>query len=381
MRDFSRPISRLTVLPDEQSFLRRLGNVHWGPLVAALLLSAIGLATVRSASAELAGDYFTRQLVWLTIGIILLLLVFFAFDYHALVDAAPAFYIIGLALLILVLFIGEVRGGARSWLVLGPFSGQPSELAKIATTLMLCRYLSSGRARVLKLREIFVALAIVGVPVLLVALERDMGGAVMFLPMLAGLLLVAGIARRQLIAAGFLALVLGAGLWHFAMHDYQKTRILSFLSPEADPLGAGYQVRQSKIAVGSGQWMGRGYGQGTQSQLRFLPALHTDFIMAVLAEEWGFVGVLTVLALYAFYVYSAMTIAARSRDRAGILLVVGLVAIITFHSLYNTAMVVGLLPITGIPLPFLSYGGSFTMVNFLATGLILNVDYRRYVNR
>jgi rod shape determining protein RodA len=140
-------------------------------------------------------------------------------------------------------------------------------------------------------------------------------------------------------------------------------------------------VRQSKIAVGSGQWTGRGYGQGTQSQLRFLPERHTDFIMAVLAEEWGFLGVVAVLALYSSYFLSAASIAARSRDRAGVLLVAGLLSLLAFHTVYNTAMVVGMVPITGIPLPFLSYGGSFMLLCFVATGLLLNVDYRRYVNR
>ena len=381
MKNFSTPISRLHVLPDELPFVRRLGNVHWGPLISALLLSLIGLATVRSASSELAGDYMTRQMTWLALGCGVLLFIFLAFDYHALVDSAPAFYAIGLVLLVVVLFVGETRGGAKSWLVLGPLSGQPSELVKLATALMLCRALSGIQRPYLSLKDIATAVVLAAAPMLLVALERDLGGAVMYAPMLVALLLVAGVERRQLIAAALLALVLGAGLWQFAMHDYQKTRILSFLSPEADPLGAGYQVRQSKIAVGSGQWLGRGYGQGTQSQLRFLPERHTDFIMAVLAEEWGFLGVLVVLGLYGFYVYSAALIALRSRDRTGILLVVSLLAILTFHTLYNTAMVVGLLPITGIPLPFLSYGGSFMLINFIATGLILNVDYRRYVNR
>ncbi len=165
------------------------------------------------------------------------------------------------------------------------------------------------------------------------------------------------------------------------MKPYQRQRILSFLSPEEDPLVAGYQVRQSKIAVGSGQWTGRGYGQGTQSQLRFLPERHSDFAMAVLSEEWGFAGAITVLALYSLFIFSAAEIAVRSRDRAGILLVVGLVSVFASHVIYNTGMVVGLLPITGIPLPFISYGGSFMLFNFLATSLILNVDYRRYVNR
>jgi rod shape determining protein RodA len=186
---------------------------------------------------------------------------------------------------------------------------------------------------------------------------------------------------RLLVGAVLIALVLGAGVWTFGMQGYQRQRVLTFLYPERDPLGAGYQVRQSKIAVGSGELLGKGYMQGTQSQLRFLPARHTDFILSVLAEEWGFAGVLTVLGLYALYITSAARIAMRARDRAGILLVAGLVSVTCFHVLYNSAMVVGFVPITGIPLPFLSYGGSFTMVNFIATGIILGVDMRRYVNR
>lgn len=379
MRDFS-TITRITSLPDEPSVLRRLGNVHWGPLVAALLLSAIGMATVHSASAELAVDYLPRQGLWVVLGV-LVLLVTWALDYHALAHASPMFYCIGLGLLILVLFLGEERGGARSWLVLGPISGQPSELAKMATALFLSQYLAEVRRRYLSVREILTVAALAALPMALIALERDMGGAAMFLPMLAGLLLVIGIRPKHLLIGSILGVLLSAGLWQFGMRDYQKARVLSFLSPEKDPLGAGYQARQSRIAVGSGQWTGRGYGQGTQSQLRFLPERHTDFIMAVLAEEWGFVGVLAVLALYSLYFFSAAIIAMRSRDRLGTLLVVALVAVVAFHALYNISMVVGLLPITGVPLPFLSYGGSFMLINFAATGLILNVDFRRYVNR
>ncbi len=225
------------------------------------------------------------------------------------------------------------------------------------------------------------AVAIVAVPMVLVAVEPDMGGAAMYAPLLAGMLLVAGVRVRLLVTAVLIGLVLGSGIWTFGMKPYQRQRVLTFLPPETDPLGAGYQVRQSKIAVGSGELLGKGYMQGTQSQLRFLPARHTDFILAVLAEEWGFLGVAAVLGLYALYISSAARIAMRARDRAGILLVVGLLSVICFHVLYNSAMVVGFVPITGIPLPFLSYGGSFTMVNFISTGIILGVDLRRYVNR
>jgi rod shape determining protein RodA len=381
MTSIFKPIARVgPLLSDEPTPLRRLGNVHWGPLAAALLLSVIGLATIHSASAELPVDHLPKQALWLVVGVCALLVVF-AVDYHRLLALAPIFYALAMGLLILVLIVGHDRGGARSWLQVGPFSFQPSELAKLATVLLLARYLAGVKRALLQPREIAVACALTVAPIALIALERDLGSAAMFCPMLAGLLLVCGIRWRLFLAASLLALALAAGLWTFGMRDYQRARITSFMSPGDDPLGAGYQVRQSKIAVGSGQWLGRGYMQGTQSQLRFLPERHTDFIMAVLAEEWGFAGVATVLALYGVFVFSGAQIAARSRDRAGILLVVGLLAIVTFHALYNSAMVVGLLPVTGIPLPFLSYGGSFTLANFLATGLILNVDYRRYVNR
>jgi rod shape determining protein RodA len=283
--------------------------------------------------------------------------------------------------LIAVLLVGVERGGAANWLQIGPWQFQPSEFAKLATALFLARYLAGINLRVLELRQIVIATVIVGVPMVLVAVEPDKGGAAMYAPLLAGMLLVAGLRLRLLITAILVALALGSGIWMFGMRGYQRQRVITYLAPESDPLGAGYQVRQSKIAVGSGKLLGKGYMRGSQSQLRFLPARHTDFVLAVLAEEWGFLGVATVLALYGIYISSAARIAIRARDRAGILLVVGLLSITCFHVLYNSAMVVGFVPITGIPVPFLSYGGSFTMISFIATGIILGVDLRRYVNR
>jgi rod shape determining protein RodA len=380
MQSFSRSISSIQPLAEEKPRFRVLSSVDLGLTLSALLLAAIGLLTVHSASAEMPVDYFPRQALWVGIGFVLMLIVM-SFDYHVLLDLSLILYGLGIASLILVLSMGVVRGGAANWLQIGPFQFQPSEFAKLATGLLVARYLAGLNRRVLDLKQIVTAIAIVAVPMVLVAVEPDMGGAAMYAPLIAGMLLVAGIRTRLLVTAALIGLLLGAGVWTFGMKGYQRQRVLTFLSPETDPLGAGYQVRQSKIAVGSGELLGKGYMQGTQSQLRFLPARHTDFILSVLAEEWGFLGVLAVFGLYISYITSAARIAMRARDRAGILLVIGLLSVQCFHILYNSAMVVGFVPITGIPLPFLSYGGSFTMVNFLSTGIMLGVDLRRYVNR
>lgn len=383
MRNSSRsgPISGLLRLPEEAATagIGRLASVRWSLLLVALMLAVVGAATVHSASAEMPVEYLGRQLAWVGAGLIVFL-VAFSIDYQRLALLALPLYGAAIALLVLVLFVGQVRGGARSWFAIGSFGIQPSELAKIATAVLLGRYLAGLEGEYLRLREILVAIGIVLLPVALIVGESDLGGALMFLPMLAAMLLVAGVEKRYLLIAACALVVVAALSWGF-MQSYQRDRVLTFLNPERDPLGAGYQVRQSKIAVGSGELTGRGYMQGTQSQLRFLPARHTDFIFAVLAEEWGFLGVAFVLFLYGSFLFGCAEVAARARDRLGILLAVGFLAIFAVHILYNTGMVVGLVPNTGIPLPFLSYGGSFTLFAFAATGLVLGVDFRRYVNR
>lgn len=380
MRSGSGSISGRLPLPDERPRLGHLATLRWGLLASALALAAVGLFAVRSASAEVAADYFTRQLVWVAAGLVAMLFAF-GVDYHRLLGLAPLVYGAGLVALVLVLFVGHEAGGATGWFRIGSVGIQPSEFAKLATALMLARYLAGLAEKRLSARHIMTAIALAAAPMLLTAVEPDLGGAAMFAPMVAGMLLVAGVRPRLLIGAAIAALVVGSLVWNFGMKDYQRQRVLTFLAPSQDPQGAGYHVRQSKIAVGSGQLTGRGYMQGTQSQLRFLPARHTDFILAVIAEEAGFLGVGTVLALYGAYLASAASVALRSRDRAGILLVTGLASITAFHVLYNSAMVIGLLPVTGIPLPFLSYGGSFTLATWVSVGLILGVDFRRYVNR
>lgn len=367
-------------LDPERSLVGQLSGLDWAMLVSVLALACLGLATVHSASAELPVDYLPRQAIWIGLGLAVLAIAFFT-DYHFLIDLSLPLFLLACALLVLVDLAGVVRSGAQSWLAVGSFVFQPAELAKLATVLFLTRYLAEINRRVLALKDITLAGLIAAVPMALIAVQPDLGTAAMFVPMVAGMLLVGGV-RMKLWLTGVVALVVLAGaVWLFGMQPYQRERVMTYFEPGADPLGAGYQVRQSKIAVGSGQLSGRGYGQGTQSQLRFLPARHTDFVFAVLAEEWGFLGVLVALGLYAVFIVNGARVAIRARDREGILLVVGLLSIIAFHVLYNTAMVVGLVPITGIPLPFLSYGGSFTLLNFAATGLILGVDVRRYVNR
>jgi rod shape determining protein RodA len=383
MRSSSRsgPISGLLRLPEEAATagLGRLGNVRWSLLLVALMLAVVGAATVHSASREMPVEYLGRQLAWIGAGLVVFL-VAFSLDYQRLALLALPIYAAAMVLLLLVLFLGQVRGGARSWFGVGSFGVQPSEIAKLATALLLAQYLAGLEGEYLRLREIIIACGIVLLPVGLIVVERDLGGALMYLPMLAAMLLVAGVKKRYLVVALCTVAIVAPIAWGL-MHDYQRERVLTFLNPGRDPLGAGYQVRQSKIAVGSGELVGRGYMQGTQSQLRFLPARHTDFIFAVLAEEWGFFGVAFVLFLYGSYLFGCAEVAARARDRLGMLLAVGFLATFATHILYNTAMVVGLMPNTGIPLPFLSYGGSFTMFAFAATGLVLGVDFRRYVNR
>lgn len=380
MRSTSGSISGHLPHPDQRLRLAHLAAVHWGLLAAALALALVGLAVVRSASAEAGVDYFSRQLVWLALGLAGMLFVF-GFDYQRLLGVAPLLYAGALLALAAVLAIGHEAGGAVGWFRLGSVSLQPSEFAKLATALMISRYLAGLAERRLGNRQILAVIGLAAAPMLLTAVEPDLGGAAMFVPMVAGMLLVAGVRPRLLVGTALAAALLAVVVWNFGMKDYQRQRVATFLAPAQDPLGAGYHVRQSKIAVGSGQLTGRGYMQGTQSQLRFLPARHTDFILAVLAEETGFLGVATVLGLYGAYLASAAAVAARARDRAGILLVTGLTATFAFHVVYNSAMVIGLVPVTGIPLPFLSYGGSFTLANWVAVGLILGVDLRRYVNR
>ena len=375
----STPLAPLEALAEARAF-RSLHARAWGLSLCALLLAGVGVLVLSSAAAELSDDYVTRQVIWIVLGVGALVLGA-AIDYQLLIRAAPVLYAAGIGAVVLILLVGHEAGGARSWVGVAGLGGQPTDFAKLATALLLARYLASVRQEFLTSRQVAIACAILALPVGLVALQPDLGGALMFAPVLAGMALVAGVRLRLVLGGALLLVVLGAGVWTFAMQEYQRERVLTFLAPERDPLGSGYQVRQSKIAVGSGGLIGKGYRQGSQSQLRFLPARHTDFVFAVLAEEWGFIGVASVLGLYVLYLWTGLRVAMSARDRPGVLLGAGLLFALAVHVLYNTGMVVGLVPVTGIPLPFLSYGGTFTLFCFFVTGVLVGVDLRRYVNR
>jgi rod shape determining protein RodA len=364
--------------PDSAWSLRGLRIEAIALAIVAMLLAAVGIAMVYSASAELAIDVFSRQTTWFGLGC-LVMIVGAAFDYRTWLRAAIPMYLLSIVLVGWVLFFGHSAGGARSWIGIGSLGGQPTDIVKFASAALLARYLASVRDR-LDLAQLGVACLLLTPPLAIIALQPDMGGVLMICIVVTGMVLVTGVRLRALVVACLLGLVLGGSLWVFAP-EYQRERIRTFVAPERDPLGSGYNLRQSRIAVGSGGVMGQGWLQGSQSQLRFLPARHTDFVFAVLAEEWGFLGTLAVFGLYGAYLTLGFRIATRARDRSGVLLATGLMTVFSAHLLYNTGMIIGLVPITGIPLPFLSYGGSFILYCFFATGTLISIDLRRYVNR
>lgn len=359
---------------------RTLSRLDLNLLGTAILIAAIGCVLVYSATAEgRDANLFGRQLIWVAIGIVAML-IFTFIDYRLLLDISPALWGVGLVLLVYLLIWGQQTAKVKSWIHIAGFQFQPSEFVKIFTALLVAKYFESHTERYLTFRSVLMLGVIVGLPVGLILVQPDFGTAALFVPVAFAALFLGGIRPRFWIIAVLVALLAAPTAWFVVLKPYQKERIMIFLDPERDTRGSGYQVMQSKIAIGSGGITGKGFREGTQAKLEFLPARHTDFIFAVLAEEWGFVGVLVLLTLYLFFIVSALRIAKAARDRAGTFLVVCLTSFFIFHILINVAMQIGLLPTTGIPLPLVSYGGSSTLMFFVATGLILNVDFRKFVN-
>lgn len=366
-------------------FDRRLvQNFDWLLLALILLIAAIGLVNLYSAgynrAPESATPVYLKQIYWLIVGLSLMFLSLL-YDYRHYEKLAYPLYLISIVLLVGVMVGGKLVSGSRRWLALGPVTLQPSELAKLAVILVLARYFHHRpQLTPLTLRDLLVPLAMVLLPVVIILKQPDLGSGLLVLLVAGAVILFAGVHWRTLTLGTLVAVLAAPAAWPF-LKDYQKQRLLTFLDPEKDPLGAGYHIIQSKIAVGSGQFWGKGFLQGTQSQLHFLPEQHTDFVFSVFAEEWGFAGSAFLLLLYLGLILWGLQVARTCKDRFGQFLAVGVTALIFWQVFINLCMVTGLMPVVGIPLPLFSYGGSSLVTTMLALGILLNIRMRRFASR
>lgn len=351
-------------------------SFDWPLLASSLVLALLGLmmiySTGLSSGGGLESGLWLRQAFFLLAG----LLVFFFFatlDYHNLQKASSIFYLLALLLLILVLLWGrEIRGSTR-WFSFGFFNFQPAEFAKLALLILLAKYFQKEGGLMRRFRNVARSFVYAAVPAALVAAQPDLGSAALLASIWVGFLLISPMPRRFFLYLLLIFLVFSGVSWRFFLHDYQKDRVRSFLQPTADPLGRGYNVIQSIVAVGSGGWTGQGLARGLQSQLRFLPERQTDFIFASTVEELGFVGGAAVLALFAFLLLRGVRIFRQARDAFGTYLSGGITFLFFVQAAVNIGMNLGLLPVTGITLPFMSYGGSSLLVSFASLGIMQNI--------
>ncbi|MEM7410648.1 MAG: rod shape-determining protein RodA [Myxococcota bacterium] len=358
---------------------RSVQNFDWTLLFLIGLLTLAGMVNLASATAggEVMSSEFRRQLFSLGLGASVAI-AFATIDYRHFERLALPAFAVAAGALVLTLVIAEVTRGSQSWLFGGRV--QPSELAKVALVLALARYFQRyPPGQTTRLRDLLWPAAIIAVPVGLIVAQRDMGVALLTLLIGSTYLFLVKIPWRAWLGVGALAIAALAALWSFGLADYQKERILGVVDPGRDRLGSGYQVSQSRIAIGSGGLFGAGYQEGTQTQLRFLPTQHTDFAFSVLAEEWGFLGSCLTLGLYLSLLIWGLVVARNSKDDFGSLLAIGVVGCLFWPAALNVAMVLGLAPVIGVPLPLFSYGGSALVVTFALLGLLMNVSMRRYV--
>ena len=353
---------------------RLLQNVDWPLIVSVMVLLSLSFISLWSLSTT--GSIAWRQLSWVGVGTVALLVVI-ALDYRNLVRAAPFFYVVGLGLLLTVFVLGRTVSGARRWIHLGPFTFQPSELFKLIFVLTLAWALTSRWGRPLSRATLVWTGILVGVPFFLVVRQPDLGTALVLLPVLAAVFIGLGM-RLKIFAGIILAGVALMPVFWLALKEYQRERLLVYIDPFRDPLGTAYNVIQAKIAIGSGQLLGKGVSGATQSRLAFLPERHTDFIFAVFAEMWGFAGCLVLIMAYGLLVLRGFEIAAGTREPQGRIVALGVTALFATQTLINLGMVTGLLPVVGIPLPFMSYGGSSMVVSLMALGLLLSVRMRQF---
>ncbi len=366
---------------------RLLKNFDYPLFFLTLLITSIGLAMIYSASYYRGqfltfsghGHPFRQQLTWVALGFISLLVVIMV-NYQKIMKYAYLLYGLNILLLILVLIIGPVARGAQRWIDLGFISFQPSELMKVTFILALAYYLKDRSQEIKNIRGLLVPFTLALFPFILIIKQPDLGTASILFPILFVTLYLAGAKLRHLVAIVLIGVLVVAPLsYHYLLRDYQRARLSVFFNPDLDPLGSGYSLRQSKIAIGSGQLWGRGWLGGSQTRLRFLTAQYTDFIFSVAGEEWGFMGASFLLLLYLALLSRGMNIALRAKDSCGALLAAGLTVMLGSHIFINVGMTMGMVPVTGLPLPLMSHGGSFLLITMISLGLLLNINMRRFM--
>jgi len=356
-------------------------NTDYIILILAITLAIIGVVGIYSAglNSTSSTDEYIKQIIWVGISLVIMFVVW-VLDYHVSSVIGVVAYPICLILLVIVLFMPEVNG-ASSWFNVGGIQIQPSEFMKLAYILLLAKYIdyvcAKGKDFINKWYYIGITICIFVIPVILIMLQPDLGTALVFASITFFMLFKSGLSYKYILALILLVIVAVPLLYFFVLSDYQQARIHVFLNPEQEPLGAGYNAIQSKIAVGSGMLFGTGLTKGTQTQWGYLPVKSSDFIFSVLSEELGFVMSAIIIAIYIVMLFRILRIAETSKDRLGGIITIGVFGMFFFHFLQNIGMTIGLMPITGIPLPFVSYGGSNMLTNFIALGLVLCVSSRR----
>lgn len=350
---------------------------------AIIMVSIVSIYSVTYAQA-ISGSIpiYIKQIFWAFLGFALFLLILFV-DYHEFGRFAYTLYFTLIVLLLLVLIIGRTVNGSKRWLSLGFFSFQPSEIARIIIVIVIARYFSNKRREAgYKLIDLIVPFFIIIVPTLLILKQPDLGTALGLIFAGTVMIIINGLRAKRFGMIFLISFMAFPFLWELiwrSLKDYQRERIITYIDPSSDPLGMGYQVLQSKIAIGSGGLLGKGLFGGKQSQLNFLPSGHTDFIFAVFAEEWGFIGVILLLALYLIIIMIGIDIAYKARDGIGMMMASGIVSMFAFYTIVNVGMTLGSLPVVGVPLPLMSYGGTSMVITLVSLGLLLNIKMRRSV--
>ena len=363
------------------TWLKRFSHIDWILFWATIPLLGAGLITMSSFTG--ADNYFTRQLIWIVVSIAVFFL-FSSLDLRFLkkTEIISLGFAITCGVLLLLFVVGTVSKGAQSWFRLGFFSIQPSDPAKLMLILLLSKYFSRRHIEIANIRHIIVSGLYAFILFFLILMQPDFGSAVIIFFIWLGMVLVSGISKKHLITVFVIGVVSFAGLWNFAFADYQKARVMNFLNPLADIRGSGYNAYQSTITVGSGQIFGKGIGYGTQSRLHFLPEYQTDCIFAAFSEEWGFIGSMLVLLLFTIIIYRILKNAIRGAGNFEILYGAGVAILFMSHFFINVGMNMGVLPVTGITVPFLSYGGSHLIIEFAALGILMSMrKYARAIHK